>query len=87
VPQALLCFFLVNLGQKNTFFQTKCRCLTKSLGNLLVGIDQFGLAGERIKKKYIGTHFATGRAAAATVAVNNDGVHWWVRGRNSAAAP
>jgi hypothetical protein len=70
--------FFLFIREKDTFFRTKGRCLKNSRSYLLVGIDQFGLAGQRIKEKNIGTHFATGRAAAATVAVDKKSAHQWM---------
>ncbi len=62
--------FFLFIREKDTFFRTKGRCLTKSCGYLLVVIDQFGLTGERVEEKNIGTHLAAGSAAAATVAID-----------------
>ena len=67
--------FFLFIREKDTFFRTKGRCLQKSRGYLLVGIDQFGLAGQRIKEKNIGTHLAAGRTAAATVAIDKKSTH------------
>ena len=60
---------------QDALFRTESSRLADLIGYFLVRQEEFSLAGQWIEDKNIRAHFATGRATAASVAVNQQGAH------------